>query len=85
MSNTITVRLPQDLADWLRSVARRRGVSQSQVVKDQLEKARGSQPERSFMRVAGAIRDLRSDLSQRKGYSRSPHARKRRIFSSPSR
>lgn len=71
MSKTITVRLPEDLADWLRSIARRRGVSQSQVVKDQLEKARGSQPERSFMRLAGAIRDLPSDLSQRKGYSRS--------------
>lgn len=71
MSNTFTVRLPGDLADWLRSVARRRGVSQSQIIKDQLEKARGRQPERPFMRLAGAVRDLPNDLSQRKGYSRS--------------
>lgn len=69
MGNTITVRLPEDLADWLRSIARRRGVSQSRVVRDHLEKARGTQPEQPFMRLVGAIRDLPSDLSQRKGYA----------------
>ncbi len=71
MSHTVTVRLSEDLANWLREIARTRGLSQSQIIKDQLEKARQGAPDRSFMKSAGSIRDLPRDLSQRKGYSRS--------------
>src|SRR5688572_4265397 len=38
MSHTITIRLTKQLADWLEDTARRAGVSQGQVVRDQLEK-----------------------------------------------
>jgi hypothetical protein len=69
MSNTVTVRLPEDLADWLRENARSRGLSQSQVIKDQLEKARNGAPGQAFMSLAGAI-DGPKDLSQRKGFKR---------------
>jgi predicted transcriptional regulator len=71
MSHTVTVRLPEDLANWLQDIARARGLSQSQIIKDQLEKARQAAPVRPFMKSAGSIRDLPRDLSQRKGYSRS--------------
>jgi predicted transcriptional regulator len=71
MSHTVTVRLPEDLANWLQNVARRRGLSQSQIIKDQLEKARQGAPDRPFIKLAGSISDLPRDLSQRKGYSRS--------------
>ena len=70
MSHTVTVRLPERLAAWLRNIARRRGLSQSQVIKDQLEKARAETPDKPFMELAGSIPDLPRDLSQRKGYSR---------------
>jgi len=71
MSNTFTVRLPSELAQWLRNVAKKRGVSQSQIIKDNLEKARKASPEKAFMELAGSIKGLPRDLSQRKGYSRS--------------
>ena len=71
MSNTFTVRLPEQLAQWLRDVARRRGVSKSQIIKDNLEKARQEAPDKPFMKLAGSIEGLPRNSSQRKGYSRS--------------
>jgi Arc/MetJ-type ribon-helix-helix transcriptional regulator len=70
MSNTVTVRLPENLARWLRDLARRRGVSQSEIIKDNLEKARQATPDKPFMKLAGSIENLPRDLSRRKGYSR---------------
>ena len=70
MSNTFTIRLPAELARWLRDLAKRRGVSQSQIIKDNLEKAREAEPDKSFMKLAGIIEGPR-DLSQRKGFDRS--------------
>ncbi len=64
---TITVRLPDDLADWLSEIARRKGVAQSQIVRELLEKARSTE-ERIFMRLAGAV-DRPPDLAKRKGFS----------------
>ena len=69
MSSTVTVRLPQDLADWLRENARRRGLSQSQIINDHLEKARNGAPTRAFMSLAGTV-DGPKDLFQRKGFKR---------------
>ena len=37
MGNTITVRLPAELADWLRDTARKTGVPQGRIVREQLE------------------------------------------------
>lgn len=71
MSHTITVRLNKELADWLAETARRTGVPQGKVVRDQLEKARSSAGGRPYMRLAGSIRGLPKDLSRRKGFSRS--------------
>jgi predicted DNA-binding protein len=71
MSNTFTIRLPADLAQWLRNLAKRRGVPQSQIIKDSLEKTRDAAPDKPFMKLAGSIKGLPRDLSSRKGYSRS--------------
>jgi predicted transcriptional regulator len=68
MSNTITVRLPEDLAEWLDQSARRAGVPKGRLVRAELERARHSET-RSFMRLAGAVSGPR-DLSTRKGFSR---------------
>jgi predicted transcriptional regulator len=68
MSNTLTVRLPQDLAEWLDQAARRSGLSRGAIVRMELERARKS-PKRAFQRVAGVV-DGPADLSMRKGFSR---------------
>jgi hypothetical protein len=68
MSNTITVRLSQDLAQWLDQTAQKTGVPKGRIVRQELERARYRR-ESGFMRWAGAI-DGPADLSQRKGFSR---------------
>ena len=68
MRDAITVRLPDDLAVWLETEARKMGVSKGRIVREQLEKARNS-AKRPFIRWAGAIAGP-SDLSMRKGFSR---------------
>jgi predicted DNA-binding protein len=68
MRNTITVRLPEDLAEWLESTASKTGVSQGSIIREQLEKARTSE-EPPFFRLAGRVSgDPR--LSVRKGFSK---------------
>jgi predicted transcriptional regulator len=67
-SNTLTIRLPEDLAAWLRETARKTGVPQGRIVREELEKARKSE-RRSFLRLAGAVAGPK-DLSTRRGFSR---------------
>ena len=70
MSQTITIRLNKELSSWLEETASRTGLSQGQIVRDQLEKVKSAKVEKPFMRLAGSLRGLPRDLSQRKGYSR---------------
>jgi hypothetical protein len=69
MSHTITVRLNKDLATWLEETAVRTGVSQGQLIRDQLERARTGDPSPAFMKLAGVVRGLPKNLSARKGFS----------------
>jgi hypothetical protein len=70
MSQTITVRLPEDLAHWIETSAARSGVSQGQIVREHLERACSADPKaRRFMRLAGSVQGPRN-LSQRKGFSK---------------
>ena len=69
MSQTITVRLDKDLSSWLEKTAARTGLSQGQIVREQLEKAKEAKVDKPFMRLAGSLRGLPPDLSQRRGYS----------------
>ena len=69
MNDTITVRLTEELADWLKSTARKTGVPVGRLVREQLERARRETGTKSFMRFAGSI-DGPPDLSSRKGFSR---------------
>ena len=68
MSNTITVRVPEDLAEWLNDASRRTGVPKGRIIREELERARNS-PKRPFLRLAGAVAGP-ADLSTRKGFSR---------------
>jgi predicted transcriptional regulator len=68
MGHTVTIRLPEELAEWLEETAARTGVSQGRIVREQLERARASAASRGFMRLAGRVRGPK-DLSRRKGFS----------------
>jgi predicted DNA-binding protein len=68
MGNTLTVRLPGDLAEWLASTAAKAGVPKASIVRLQLESARAVE-EKPFMRLAGVVAGP-ADLSGRKGFSR---------------
>jgi hypothetical protein len=69
MSNTVTVRLPKDLASWLDQASKQSGIPKGRIVREQLERAREGGKEPSFMRLAGTVRGAR-DLSARKGFSK---------------
>jgi hypothetical protein len=68
MSQTLTIRLNEELSSWLEETASRTGMSQGQIVRNQLEKAKTAKTDKPFMRLAGIMRGPK-DLSQRKGYS----------------
>jgi len=68
MSNTITVRLPDDVAEWLNETSRKLGVPKGRIIREQLDKARSAE-KRPFLRLAGTIAGP-ADLSKRKGFSR---------------
>ena len=68
MSNTITIRLPEDLAGWLEEVSRESGVPRGRIIRDNLELARRREKQ-LFLRLAGSIEGPR-DLSTRKGFSK---------------
>jgi predicted DNA-binding protein len=69
MGHTITIRLTKELASWLDQVSKRSGIPRGGIIREQLEKARNSSADQSFMRLAGTVRGAR-DLSTRKGFSR---------------
>ncbi len=68
MGNTLSIRLPEDLAKWLDETARKTGVPKGKLIRQQLEKMRSAE-EKPFMRLAGMISGP-SNLSSRKGFSR---------------
>ncbi|PYV96189.1 MAG: hypothetical protein DMG89_18540 [Acidobacteria bacterium] len=73
MSNTLTIRLPKDLLERLRGVARRTGLPVGRVVRQSLESTLSENgnktEERPWMKYAGTIKGS-PDLSSRKGFSR---------------
>ena len=54
MSQTLTIRLTKELTQWLTSLAKTAGISQSQVVVTKLEKLRKESKEEEFHRISGA-------------------------------
>jgi len=71
MSHTLTIRLTEELLSWLKEQSRRTGVPVGRLIREQLESAKASRGKQRFLRHAGAIKGGPSDLSSRKGFSRS--------------
>jgi hypothetical protein len=69
MSHTITVRLTEDLAKWLAGTAKRTGLPQGRIIREQLERMRAAEKQ-SFLKLAGSLSGA-PELSSRKGFSRS--------------
>jgi predicted transcriptional regulator len=71
MSHTLTIRIQDELARWLEESARGMGISQGQLVRQELERARQSDAKgQRFMRLAGSVR-LARNLSTREGFAKS--------------
>ena len=71
MSQTLTIRLTDELLAWLKETSRRTGVPMGRLVREQLESARSNGGKQKFMRHVGAFSGGPADLSSRKGFSRS--------------
>jgi predicted transcriptional regulator len=71
VSHTLTIRITDELARWLKEMARRTGIPAGRIVREQLERAKSesSGQEKPFMRFAGIVEGP-SNLSRRKGFSR---------------
>jgi predicted DNA binding CopG/RHH family protein len=70
MSNTLTVRLPEELLERLREKSRHTGLPMGRVVRESLEAALQPDKNQVWRKYAGIIKGGPPDLSSRKGYSR---------------
>jgi len=69
--HTLTIRLTDELLDWLKETSRSTGIPIGRLVREQLEAARAEAGKQRFLRHAGAITGGAKDVSSRKGFSRS--------------
>ena len=69
MGDTITIRLTDELAAWLKNTSRKTGIPVGQLVREELNRAKRDSGEKPFMRHCGAISGP-PDLSSRKGFSK---------------
>lgn len=67
MSNTITVRLPGDLVQWLEAESQATGFPKGRIVREQLEQMRTKKARQPFLDLAGSVESA-PDLSRRKGF-----------------
>jgi hypothetical protein len=67
MSNTITLRLPADLAQWLEQESIVTGLPKGRIVREQLEQLRTKKARQPFLDLAGSIEGP-PDLSRKKGF-----------------
>jgi len=68
VSHTLTIRLTEEILEWLKDTAKRTGVPVGRIIRQHLEQAKTGSKQR-FMRHAGIISGP-SDLSSRKGFTR---------------
>jgi hypothetical protein len=74
MSNTLTIRLPEELLERLREKARRTGIPMGRVVRQFVESGLSqdvpASKNQAWRKYVGILKDGPPDLSSRKGYSR---------------
>ena len=67
MSNTITIRLPEELEDWLTEESRVTGIPKGRIVREQLERMRTQRARQPFLDLAGSVEGS-PDLSRKRGF-----------------
>ncbi len=67
MSNTITIRLPEELEDWLTEESRVTGIPKGRIVREQLERMRTQRARQPFLDLAGCVEGS-PDLSRKRGF-----------------
>lgn len=70
MSNTLTIRLSEELLQRLREKSRRTGLPMGQIARESLESSLGSSTQQAWRKYVGIIKGGPRDLSTRKGFSR---------------
>jgi len=71
MSRTLTIRITDEISEWLKETSQRSGIPAGRIVREQLERAmtESSGEEKPFMRLAGSFNGP-GNLSTRKGFAR---------------
>lgn len=69
MPNTITIRLPEELNQWLQKEARRTGLPKGRIVREHLEASRTRKARQPFLDLAGSIAG-KPGLSRKRGFER---------------
>lgn len=70
MSNTLTIRFPQELLKRLRETSRRTGLPMGRVVCQAVETTLAREAHNPLLEFAGIIKGGPRDVSSRKGFSR---------------
>jgi predicted DNA-binding protein len=71
MSNTLTIRLPEEVLEKLKETSRRTGIPMGRLVRHSLETTLSQKKNNPLMKFAGVIKGGPKNLSSRKGFSRS--------------
>ncbi len=67
MSNTLTIRLPEELGQWLEEESRLTGLPKGRIVREQLELSRTRKARQPFLDLAGSVEGT-PDLSRKRGF-----------------
>jgi len=67
VSNTITIRLPEDLEQWLAEESRVTGLPRGRIVREQLERLRMQKARQPFLDLAGSVEGA-PNLSRKRGF-----------------
>jgi predicted transcriptional regulator len=68
MSNTITIRLPEELSRWLDQESKRTGLPKGRIVREQLEVYRTRKATQPFLGLAGSV-EGKPGLSRKRGFT----------------
>jgi len=68
MKHTITVRLPEELDQWLEEESRLTGLPKGRIVREQLELSRTRKARQPFLDLAGSIEGA-PNLSRKRGFT----------------
>jgi len=70
MSRTLTIRITDKIAEWLKHTSRTSGIQVGRIVREQLQRAMTeSERDKPFMKLIGIFAGP-GDLSARKGFSK---------------